>query len=69
MVVEQEFSAGGNILDAKHSVLSLESIQIQACVDDWIKAQSKQQEIDQDAPYDFFNDDQHTPTAGTDGND
>ena len=51
--------------------MSPESIKIQACVDDWTKVQYKQQEIDQDAPYDFFDDDQHTPPTGTDdhGND
>ncbi|KAK3225909.1 hypothetical protein Dsin_005771 [Dipteronia sinensis] len=69
VVVEQEFSARGNILDTKLSLFNLESIQIQACIDDWTKAQNRQQEIDQDAPYDFFDDGQHTLMAGTDGSD
>ncbi|KAK3218710.1 hypothetical protein Dsin_012680 [Dipteronia sinensis] len=43
VAVEQEFSAGGNILDPRRSLLSPESIQVQVCVDDWIKAQNRQQ--------------------------
>ncbi|KAK2645995.1 hypothetical protein Ddye_021190 [Dipteronia dyeriana] len=38
VTVEQEFSAGGNILDARRSLLSPESNQVQVCVDDWTKA-------------------------------
>ncbi|KAK2648739.1 hypothetical protein Ddye_016228 [Dipteronia dyeriana] len=39
VAVEQEFSAGGNIVDARRSLLSPESIQVQVCVDDWTKAE------------------------------
>ena len=34
VVVEQKFSAGGNILDEKHSCLTPKALQIQVCVDD-----------------------------------
>ncbi|KAK2662042.1 hypothetical protein Ddye_000616 [Dipteronia dyeriana] len=69
VAVEQEFSAGGNILEVRHWLLSPESIQMQSFVDDWINLKNRQQEIDHDAPYDFFDDDQHTPTVGIYGND
>ncbi|KAK2663327.1 hypothetical protein Ddye_001901 [Dipteronia dyeriana] len=42
VAVEQKFSAGGNILDARRSLLSLESIQVQVCVDDWTNAGYRQ---------------------------
>ena len=42
IVVEQEFSASGNILSAAHFFFSPDSIQIQTCLDDWIKAQYQQ---------------------------
>ena len=45
VAVEQEFSVGGNILDEQHSCLTPKSLQIQVCVDDWTKAQYRQQEI------------------------
>ncbi|KAK3211871.1 hypothetical protein Dsin_016577 [Dipteronia sinensis] len=38
VAVEQQFSAGGNILDPKRSLKSPKSLQIQACVEDWTKA-------------------------------
>ncbi|KAK0573143.1 hypothetical protein LWI29_003563 [Acer saccharum] len=34
VAVEQEFSAGGNILDPRRSAMSPQSLEIQACVDD-----------------------------------
>ncbi|KAK3221678.1 hypothetical protein Dsin_008703, partial [Dipteronia sinensis] len=58
VAVEQQFSAGGNILDPKRSLMSPKSLQIQTCVEDWTKAQYRQQEIDQEEPYDFFKDDE-----------
>ncbi|KAK3204242.1 hypothetical protein Dsin_018288 [Dipteronia sinensis] len=69
MAGEQEFSTDGNILDARRSLLSPQSIQMQVCADDWTKAQNRQQEIDQDAhaSYDFFKDDQ-LAESGTDDN-
>ncbi|KAK3198404.1 hypothetical protein Dsin_021819 [Dipteronia sinensis] len=68
--VEQQFSAGGNILDPKCSLMSPKSLQIQACVEDWTKVQYRQQEIDQDEPYDFFHDDQPAESRTDDhGND
>ncbi|KAK3218131.1 hypothetical protein Dsin_012101 [Dipteronia sinensis] len=42
VAVEQQFSAGGNILDPKRSLMSPKSLQIQACVEDWTKAQYRQ---------------------------
>ena len=58
VAVEQEFSAGGNILDERRSCLTPKSLQIQVCVDDWRKAQYRQQELSQEPVYDFFKDDQ-----------
>ncbi|KAK3199122.1 hypothetical protein Dsin_022537 [Dipteronia sinensis] len=70
VAVEQQFSAGGNILDPKRSLMSLKSLQIQACVEDWTKAQYRQQEIDQEESYDFFKDDQPAESRTDDhGND
>ncbi|KAK2648334.1 hypothetical protein Ddye_015823 [Dipteronia dyeriana] len=68
VAVEQEFSVGGNILVARRSLLSPESIQVQVCVDDWTKAGYRQQEMESEVIYDFFNDD-HTTGTGTDGSD
>ncbi|KAK3230100.1 hypothetical protein Dsin_001981 [Dipteronia sinensis] len=58
VAVEQQFNAGGNILFPKRSPMSPKSLQIQACVEDWTKAQYRQQEIHKEEPYDFFKDDQ-----------
>ncbi|KAK3195654.1 hypothetical protein Dsin_026964 [Dipteronia sinensis] len=58
VAVEQQFSAGGNILDPIRSLMSPKSLQMQFCVEDWTKAQYRQQEIDQEESYDFFKDDQ-----------
>ncbi|KAK3221950.1 hypothetical protein Dsin_008975 [Dipteronia sinensis] len=70
VAVEQQFSAGGNILDPRRSLMSPKSLQIQACVEDWTKAQNRQQEIDQEEPYDFFKDDQPAESRTDDhGND
>ncbi|KAK2656701.1 hypothetical protein Ddye_009753 [Dipteronia dyeriana] len=66
--VEQKFSAGGNILEARRSFLSQESIQVQVCVDDWTKVEYRQQEMESEVIYDFFDDD-HTTGTGTKGSD
>jgi len=42
VAVEQAFSTGGNILDESRSRLALYSLEAQACVDDWTKAQYRQ---------------------------
>ncbi|KAK2661271.1 hypothetical protein Ddye_007804 [Dipteronia dyeriana] len=68
VAVEQEFSTGANILDARRSLLSPESIQVQVCVDDWTNAGYRQQEMEPEVIYDFFEDD-HTNDTGTDGSD
>ncbi|KAK2655728.1 hypothetical protein Ddye_008780 [Dipteronia dyeriana] len=69
MAKEQEFITGGNILDARRSLLSLESIQVQVCVDDWTNAEYRQQEMEPEVIYDFFDDDDHTTNTGTEDSD
>ncbi|KAK3229790.1 hypothetical protein Dsin_001671 [Dipteronia sinensis] len=64
VAVEQEFSAGGNILEPRRSVLCPQSLEAQACVDDWTKAKFRQQELEPEIVNDFFEDDQ---TKGTEG--
>ncbi|KAK3198352.1 hypothetical protein Dsin_021767 [Dipteronia sinensis] len=58
VAVEQKFSSGGNTSDPTRSLMSPKSLQMQACVEDWMKAQYRQQEIDLEEPYDFFKDDE-----------
>ena len=58
VAIEQEFSAGGNILDELRSCLTPKSLQIQVCVDDWTKTQYRQQELQKETTYDFFKDDE-----------
>ncbi|KAK2646223.1 hypothetical protein Ddye_021418 [Dipteronia dyeriana] len=65
VAVEQEFSAGGNILDPRRSVLCPQSFEAQACVDDWTKAKLRQQELEPEIVNDFFEDDQTTGTEGS----
>ena len=38
VAVEQQFSAGVNILDPTRSSMSPDSIEVQSCLDDWTKA-------------------------------
>ncbi|KAK0603915.1 hypothetical protein LWI29_010072 [Acer saccharum] len=66
VAMEQEFSAGGNILDPRRSAMSPQSLEIQACVDDWTKAKYRQQELQPDIVNDFFEGDQTTGTKGSD---
>ncbi|KAK3211978.1 hypothetical protein Dsin_016684 [Dipteronia sinensis] len=42
VAVEQEFSAGGNILEPRRSILCPQSLEAQACVDDWTKVKFRQ---------------------------
>ncbi|KAK0595538.1 hypothetical protein LWI29_007652 [Acer saccharum] len=65
VAVEQEFSAGGNILDPRRSGMSPQSLEIQECVDDWTKAKYRQQELQPDIVNDFFEGDQTTRTEGS----
>ena len=44
VAVEQAFSAGGSILDETRSSMSPESLEAQACLDDWCKANRRIQE-------------------------
>ena len=53
VAVEQAFSAGGSILDETRSRLSPESLEIQACVDDWTRAEYRQQEMEKDEEEEF----------------
>ena len=41
--VEQQFNAGGNILDPTRSSMSPDSIEAQSCLDDWTKAVFRKQ--------------------------
>ncbi|KAI9157652.1 hypothetical protein LWI28_025830 [Acer negundo] len=66
VAVEQEFSAGGNILEPRRSVMSPQSLEMQACVDDWTKTKYRQQELQPEIVNDFFEDDQTTGTEGSD---
>ena len=66
VAMEQEFSVDGNILDATRYYLSFDSIQAQTYLDDWIKVQYRQQEIDQKPSYKYFENDQTTGTESSD---
>ncbi|KAK3218867.1 hypothetical protein Dsin_012837 [Dipteronia sinensis] len=66
VAVEQEFSAGGNILEPRRSVICPQTLEAQACLDDWTKAKYRQQEIEAEIVNDFFEDDQTTGTEGSD---
>ena len=43
IVVEQQFSVGGNILDPTRFSMRPDSIESQACLDDWTKVEFWQQ--------------------------
>ena len=58
--------AGGNILDASCSFMSLDSIETQTYLHDWTKAEFQQQELDQKPTYEYFENDQITGTKGSD---
>ena len=64
VVVEQQFSAGDNILDPIRSSMSPDSIEAQPCLDDWTKAEFRQQEHEQ--TYEFFENEQTTGTGSDD---
>ena len=53
VAVEQTFSSGGNILDIRRSTLYPSSLEAQACVDDWSRAELRRQQ--QNEPNDFEN--------------
>ncbi|KAK3226942.1 hypothetical protein Dsin_006804 [Dipteronia sinensis] len=65
VAVEQEFSASGNILEPRRSVLCPQSLEAQACVVDWTKAKFRQQELEPEIVNDFFEDGQTTGTEGS----
>ncbi|EFH61806.1 hypothetical protein ARALYDRAFT_479822, partial [Arabidopsis lyrata subsp. lyrata] len=43
--VERAFSMGGQILDETRSRMSPDSLEAQACLDDWTRAEYRQQEF------------------------
>ncbi|KAK0592334.1 hypothetical protein LWI29_017411 [Acer saccharum] len=65
VAVEQEVSAGGNILDPRRSAMCPQSLEMQVCVDDWTKAKYRQQELQPEIVNDFFEGDQTTGTEGS----
>ena len=54
VAVEQQFSAGSNILDPTRSSMSPYSIEAQAYLDDWTKAEFRQQEQEHEQTYKFL---------------
>ena len=65
IAVEQTFSLEGNILEARRSSLHPSTLEATACVDDWTRADLRQQE---DAPDDFedlFDNASATSASGT----
>ena len=47
-------------------LLSPNSIEAQACLDDWTKAKFRQQEQEHEQTYEFFENEQTTGTEGSD---
>ena len=64
VVVEQAFSLWGNILEARRSSLHLSTLEITTCIDDWTRADLRQQE---DAPDEFENLFDNASASGTGG--
>ena len=62
--VEQAFSSGGNILDDRRSRLKPETLEAQTCLDDWCRADRRQQEHE---PGNFEDLCDNTDTSNTDG--
>ena len=56
VAVEQAFSSGGNILDVRRSTLHPSSLEAQACVDDWSRAELRQQQNEPNDFEDLFDD-------------
>ena len=54
VAAEQEFSAGGSILDETRSSMAPELLEVQTCMDDWSSATLRQQEIQRDENEDLF---------------
>ena len=68
VAVEQAFSAGGDILDDSRYSMTPESLEAQACLDDWTRAERRAQEVmrpDSEQLYDVDTD----TTASTLGSD
>ncbi|VFQ69880.1 unnamed protein product [Cuscuta campestris] len=54
VAVEQEFSAGGNILTDSRSCLSAESLETLVCNRDWLLARRRAQESEYDFNFDHY---------------
>ena len=66
VAVKQQFRVVGNILNATCSFMSLDSVEAKVCLDDWTKAQYRQQKIDQEQTYEYFKNDQTMRTEDND---
>jgi hypothetical protein len=70
VAVEQTFSQGGNILDERRSRLKPDALEAQVCVDDWKRAEIRQQKMNYtDTSSDGLLDDdsRNTSSAGSEG--
>ena len=65
IVVEQEFSASDNILDANRLSMSPDLIEAQDCLNDWTKVEFQQLELDEKPMYEYFKNDQTMRTKGS----
>ena len=63
--MKQAFSVGESILNQTHSSMSLESVEAQACLDDWTKIALRKQKIVREKNEDFMK----MKTTGTKGSD
>ena len=70
VAVEQTFSAGSNILDPTRTNLSDENLEAQCCLDDWVRAERRTQELVteklSDEAEEFFTEDPTTTCPGSD---
>ena len=64
VVVEQCFSAGGSILDETRSSMTPDSVEAQTCLDDWTKAEYRQQENVKEGSDDYFDTTEGTTSGG-----
>ena len=64
VAMEQTFSKRGNILDPRRSRLTPDSLEAQACIDDWSKAEERiQDQLIQSSSFgEFLNDASATAT-------
>jgi hypothetical protein len=67
VAVEQAFSASGIILDEKRSTMSPDSLEAQTCLDDWIKAANRDQELKIDEDSDIYETTEGSSSAPSSG--